>query len=127
MCLYGNAKSIYVSFLRNFSVTILLVSDYINPFKKLLAEKKVQGEKLNNIQFMLLALYASCNTNMTDNSTQVFNKNVPTQESDYTVSEQIEDISSALVIVNGCLSQTDNEVQFLNESVINENVSINLE
>ena len=108
-------------------MTILLVSDYINPFKKLLAEKKVQGEKLNNIQFMLLALYASCNTNMTDNSTQVFNKNVPTQESDYTVSEQIEDISSALVIVNGCLSQTDNEVQFLNESVINENVSINLE
>ena len=41
---------------------------------------------------MLLALHAFCNTDMTDNSTQVLNGNVPAQESDYTAYEQIEEM-----------------------------------
>ena len=61
---------------------------------------------------------------MADNSTQVLNGNVPTQESSYTMNEQLEEVSPALVIVSVCLSETFNEVQFLNESVTDENVSV---
>ena len=64
---------------------------------------------------------------MTENSTQVFNGNVPIQESNYTAYDQLEDMSSALVIVSDCSSQTCVEDQLLNESVTVENVSINLE
>ena len=49
-------------------------------------------KNFNNIQFMLLALHAFCNTDMTDNSTQALNGNVPAQESDYTAYEQIEEM-----------------------------------
>ena len=61
---------------------------------------------------------------MADNSTQVLNGNVPTQESSYTMNEQLEELSPTLVIVSVCLSETFNEVQFLNESVTDENVSV---
>lgn len=61
---------------------------------------------------------------MADNSTQVLNGNVPTQESSYTMNEQLEEMSPTLVIVSVCLSETFNEVQFLNESVTDENVSV---
>ena len=61
---------------------------------------------------------------MADNSTQVLNGNVPTQESSYTMNEQLEEVSPALVIVSVCLCETFNEVQFLNESVTVENVSV---
>lgn len=61
---------------------------------------------------------------MADNSTQVLNGNVPTQESSYTMNEQLEEMSPTLVIVSVCLSETFNEVQFLNESVTVENVSV---
>ena len=61
---------------------------------------------------------------MADNSTQVFNGNIPTQESSYTTYEQLEEMFPALVIVSDCLRETFNEVQFLNESVNIENVSV---
>ena len=76
---------------------------------------------------MLLEFCAFCNTDMTDNSTQVLNENVPIQESDYTTYEQIEDMSSSLIIVSDCTSQTFDKDQLLNESVTAENVSLNLE
>ena len=76
---------------------------------------------------MLLEFYAFCNTDMTDNSTQVLNENVPIQESDYTTYEQIEDMSSSIIIVSDCKSQTFDKDQLLNESVTVENISINLE
>ena len=76
---------------------------------------------------MLLEFYAFCNTDMTDNSTQVLNGNVPIQESDYTAYEQTENMSSSVIIVSDCTSQTFDEDQLLNESVTVENVSINLE
>ena len=76
---------------------------------------------------MLLEFYTFCNTDMTDSSTQVRSGNVPTQESDYTAYEQIEDMHSSLVIVNDCTSQTFDEDQLLNESVTVENVLVNLE
>ena len=76
---------------------------------------------------MLLAFYAFCNTSMDDNSTQDLSGNVPTQESDYTAYEQIGEMSSSLVIVSNCESQTCDEDQLLNESVTVENVPINLE
>ena len=63
---------------------------------------------------------------MTENSTQVFNGNVSIQESNYTAYDQLEDMSSALVIVSDCSSQTCVEDQLLNESVTVENVSIKL-
>ena len=59
---------------------------------------------------------------MTDYSSQVFNGIVPTQESNYTAYEQLADISSALVIVSDCSSQTCVDDQLLNESVTVENV-----
>ena len=40
------------------------------------------------------------------------------------MNEQLEEVSPALVIVSVCLSETFNEVQFLNESVTVENVSV---
>ena len=64
---------------------------------------------------------------MTENSTRVFNGNVSIQESNYTAYDQLEDMSSALVIVSDCSSQTCVEDQLLNESVTVENVSIKLE
>ena len=76
---------------------------------------------------MLLAFYAFCNTDMADNSTQNLSGNVPTQESDYTAYQQVGEMSSSLVIVSDCTSQTFDEEQLLNESVTVENVSINLE
>ena len=93
---------------------------------------------------MLLGLHAFCNTDMTHNSAQVLNGNVPAQESDYTAYEQIEEIpsavviasdctsqtydeDSAVVIASDCTSQTHDEDQLLNESVAVENVSVNLE
>ena len=51
-------------------------------------------ENCTSIQFMLLAFYAFCNTDMTDGSTQVFNGIVPTQESKEQL-KQLEDMSSA--------------------------------
>ena len=54
---------------------------------------------------------------MADNSTQVLNGNVPTQESSYTTNEHLEEMSPTLVIVSDYLSEIFNEVQFLNESV----------
>ena len=93
---------------------------------------------------MLLGLHAFCNTDMTHNSAQVLNGNVPAQESDYTAYEQIEEMpsavviasdctsqtydeDSAVVIASDCASQTYDEDQPLNESVAAENVSVNLE
>ena len=54
---------------------------------------------------------------MTDNSTQVFNENLPTQESDYTAYEKLEEMSSALVIASDCSSKRCDDDQLLNESV----------
>ena len=76
---------------------------------------------------MLLAFYAFCNTDMADNNTQNLSGNVQTQESDYTAYQQVGEMSSSLVIVSDCTSQTFDEEQLLNESVTVENVSINLE
>ena len=59
---------------------------------------------------------------MTDNSTQVFNENLPTQESDYTAYEKLEEMSSALVIASDCSSKRCDDDQLLNESVTVENV-----
>ena len=61
---------------------------------------------------------------MTDDSSQVFNGIVPTQESNYTAYQQLGDISSALVIVSDCSSQTCDDDQLLNESVTVENMII---
>ena len=58
---------------------------------------------------------------MTDGSTQVFNGIVPTQESNEQL-EQLEDMSSALAIVSDCSSQTCDDDQLFNDSVIVENV-----
>ena len=59
---------------------------------------------------------------MTDNSTQLFNGNVPTEESNYTAYEQLEDMSSALVIDSDCSKQTCDDDLLLNESVTVKNV-----
>ena len=59
---------------------------------------------------------------MTDHSSQVFNGIVPTQESNYTTYERLGDISSALVIVSDCSSQTCDDDQLLDESVTVESV-----
>ena len=61
---------------------------------------------------------------MTDNSTQFFNGNVPTEESNYTAYEQLEDMSSALVTDSDCSRQTRDDDLLLNESVTVENVLI---
>lgn len=76
------------------------------------------------MQFMLIALYAVYNTDMAENSTEVLNGIIPSQESSYTTYEQLEEMSPTLVIVSVCLSETFNGVQFLNESVTVENVSV---
>ena len=73
---------------------------------------------------MLIALYAVYNTDMAENSTEVLNGIIPSQESSYTTYEQLEEMSPTLVIVSVCLSEAFNEVQFLNESVTVENVSV---
>ena len=73
---------------------------------------------------MLIALYAVYNTDMAENSTEVLNGIIPSQESSYTTYEQLEEMSPTLVIVSVCLRETFNEVQFLNESVTVENVSV---
>ena len=78
-------------------------------------------ENCSSIQFVLLAFYASCNTDMTDGSTQVFNEIVPTQESNERF-KQLEDMSAALAIVSDCSSQTCDDDHFFNESVTVENV-----
>ena len=103
------------------------VRKYLSFEKITCKQKKVLIKNCTSIQFMVLALYTFRNTDMTDNSTQVSNENLPTQESDYTAYEQLEVMSSALVIVSDCSSQTCNEDQLLNESVTVENVSINLD
>ena len=58
---------------------------------------------------------------MTDSSTQVFNRNVPTQESNYTAYEEL-DYISAIIIVSNSSSRTCDDDQILNESVTVENV-----
>ena len=73
---------------------------------------------------MLIALYAVYNIDMAENSTEVLNGIIPSQESSYTTYEQLEEMSPTLVIASVCLSETFNEVQFLNESVTVENVSV---
>ena len=73
---------------------------------------------------MLIALYAVYNIDMAENSTEVLNGIIPSQESSYTTYEQLEEMSPTLVIVSVCLRETFNEVQFLNESVTVENVSV---
>ena len=74
-------------------------------------------ENCTSIQYKLLAFFAFCNTDMTDGSTQVFNGIVPTQESNEQL-EQLEDMSSAVAIVSDCSSQTCDDDQLFNESVI---------
>ena len=74
-----------------------------------------------SIQFIVLAFYVFCNTGMTDSSTQVFNRNVPTQESNYTAYEEL-DYISAIIIVSNSSSRTCDDDQLLNESVTVENV-----
>ena len=74
------------------------------------------------IQFMVLAFYVFCDTGMTDSSMQVFNRNVPAQESNYTAYEQLDYISSAIIIVSNSSSRTCDDDQILNESVTVENV-----
>ena len=61
---------------------------------------------------------------MTDNSSQFFNGNVPTEESNYIAYEQLEDMPSALVIDSDCSRQTRDDDLLLNESVTVENVLI---
>ena len=60
---------------------------------------------------------------MTENSTQVFNGNVSIQESNYAAYDQLEDMSSALVIVSDCSSQTCVEDHLLNESVSRKRIN----
>ena len=73
---------------------------------------------------MVLALLTFYNVDMADNSTQELPVNEPTQESNYTAYEQLEDMSPSLAIVREFLNQTCNENQYLNESVTVENVSV---
>ena len=70
---------------------------------------------------MLLAFYTSCNADMTDGSTQVFNGIVPTRESNERL-KQLEDMSLALAIASDCSSQTCDDDHFFNESMTVENV-----
>lgn len=73
---------------------------------------------------MVLALLTFYNVDMADNSTQELPVNEPTQESNYTAYEQLEDMSPSLAIVREFLNQTYNENQYLNEPVTVENVSV---
>ena len=73
---------------------------------------------------MVLALLTFYNTGMADNNTQELPVNEPTQESNYTAYEQLEDMSPSLAIVREFLNQIYNENQYLNKSVTVENVSV---
>ena len=73
---------------------------------------------------MVLALLTFYNIGMADNNTQELPVNEPTQESNYTAYEQLEDMSPSLAIVREFLNQTYNENQYLNEPVTVENVSV---
>ena len=73
---------------------------------------------------MVLALLTFYNIGMADNNTQELPVNEPTQESNYTAYEQLEDMSPSLAIVREFLNQIYNENQYLNESATVENVSV---
>ena len=73
---------------------------------------------------MVLALLTFYNIGMADNNTQELPVNEPTQESNYTAYEQLEDMSPSLAIVREFLNQIYNENQYLNKSVTVENVSV---
>ena len=72
---------------------------------------------------MVLALLTFYNIGMADNNTQELPVNEPTQESNYTAYEQLEEMSPSLAIFREFLNQIYNENQYLNESVTVENVS----
>ena len=72
---------------------------------------------------MVLALLTFYNIGMADNKTQELPVNEPTQESNYTAYEQLEEMSPSLAIFREFLNQIYNENQYLNESVTVENVS----